>query len=215
MIPTKEQLAKIIGYEGSKCVRPMMILHAYKDCNIDCSCCYVRHDPKTYSAFDYGEIISDEALRKVIRTAKILHASVYTGTGEPFLHWHDFTLPKLIPLCKELEVPLILSTNGLWGSDDSIVDEVISSYDSAINFSIDWWHKVPIESLNHAIDRLADGNVKAQIFMSQITDEQHPLGHLKPHHYEDMLVHEYKLNHNGDTDQKLLFHDREGNLLRL
>lgn len=213
MIPLKSLLAEKIGYDGNKCVRPMMILHAYKDCNIDCSCCYIRHQ-NSYSAFDYGEIISDEALDNVMRLSKRLKASVFTGTGEPFLYWDTFTLPKLIPAAKKYDVPLILSTNGLWGNNDRLVDEVISNFDGVIQFSVDYWHKVPINNINHAIDRLADPNVKAMIYVAQITDKSHPLGHVKTHHWNDLFVWEYKMNENSKTDQYLLFHDRRGFLLR-
>lgn len=213
MIPTKEQLAPYIGYEDDKRVRPMMILHAYKDCNIDCSCCYIRHQD-SYCAFDYGEIIPDYALENVMRVSARLKATVFTGAGEPFLHWADFTLPKLIPAAKRHNVPLILSTNGLWGNDDKVIDELIRSFDGVVQLSVDWWHKVPIESINHAIDRLADPSVKTMVYMAQITDKDHPLGHKKPHHYDDMFVWEYKMNRNSDTDQKLIFHDRNGYVLR-
>lgn len=210
MIPSKDEVLNFMGVNSN----PMIILHPYKDCNIDCSCCYIKH-LNYYCAVNYGEILSDKALDRIIKGASKLHASVYTGSGEPFLHWSDFTLPKLIKLTNEYNIHLILSTNGLWGNNDTIINDIIENFNGLISFSVDFWHKVPIENINHALDRLSNKDIKTMVMMSQITDKNHPLGHIKPHFYENLFIEEMPLNNNYKYNNQIkYYHNRKGDLFK-
>lgn len=204
-------------YTGLNSHKPIIILHPYRDCNIDCSCCYIRHGGEnTFCTFKRdGLILSARATEKLMVAAKRLDATMFTGAGEPFLYWKEYTLPILIPLANKYGIHLTLSTNGLWGSNDKIIDELIENFKGVISFSVDYWHKVPIENVNHAIDRLASPSVKnIIIYMSQIVDKDHPKGHIKPHHFDDMFVKYFEMNNNGNDQQALYNHDKQGNLIR-
>lgn len=211
MIAEKEWMRKYVGYEDDK-THPTMILHMYLECNVNCEICYVRQKG-TYTAIHDGERLSDEALEKVVKYASEHNQTLYTGTGEPFLFWDDYTKPKLIPLVKKYNAKCVISTNGLWGNNDRIIQDVIDLEVPCISFSIDHWHKVPIENLNHVIERLSDQNVKTQIFMTQITSDEYPIGHIKPMNYDKLLKIEFPLNRNSNSNQGMSFHDRYGNII--
>ena len=211
MIAEKEWMEKYIGYESDK-TYPTMILHMYLECNVNCDICYVRQSG-TYTAIKNGEKLSDEALEKVVKYAAEHNQTLYTGTGEPFLFWNEYTKPKLIPLIKKYNAKCVISTNGLWGNNDTIIDDVIKLEVPCICFSIDHWHKVPIENLNHAIERLSDPSVKTRIFIAQITNKNFPIGHIKPINYDKLLKIEFPMNENTNENQGMSFHDRDGNII--
>lgn len=219
MIGNKKQMSRFLGYsENAKTKKkPIIMLHCYKDCNIDCPDCFVRHKP-TYCAFDYGEIISDATLKKLVSIAKKHHMAFFSASGEPFLHWDDFTYPKLLPLVEKNKIPFLLTTNGFWGDNDKIIDQLISVYTGTLMFSVDWEHKVPLEKINHAIDRLADPSIKTQIYVGQMTDKDHPLGHIKTHHWDELYVKQFTVdNSNQDSDEinkTYWYHTKEGDLFR-
>lgn len=211
MIADKEWMKKYIGYEDNK-TYPTLILHMFLECNVNCSICYVRHGG-TYAAIHDGERLNDEALEKVVKYAAEHNQTLYTGTGEPFLFWNEYTKPKLIPLVKKYNAKCVISTNGLWGNNDEIIQDIINLEVPCICFSVDYWHKVPLENINHAIEALSDSDVKTQIFMAQITDDKHPIGHIKPINYDRLLKVEFPLDRNSNSNQGMSFHDRDGNIV--
>lgn len=210
MIAEKEWLKKYIGYDTNT-THPVTILHMYDMCNLQCSCCYVRQG--CYMAIPSGTFLSDDALRNVVKESAERNQCIFTGIGEPFLFWDKYTKPKLLPLLKEYGAKCVISTNGLWGNNDDIIKDIISLEPECINFSIDYYHKVPIESLNHAIEILSSDSVKTRIFMSQITDSEHPIGHIKPINYDKLVKVEYPLNRNSNSNQGLSFHDADGHII--
>lgn len=220
MIATDEWLQRYIGYGENGEVFPMFILHPYKDCNADCPICYIRKEDN-YCALDYGEKLSPEATERFVKMCARKNGCLFTGSGEPFLYWNEWTKPILLPLVKEYGARLVISTNGLWGSNDTIIDEVIELQPDCVSFSVDWAHAttVPLENVNHAIERLADPSVQTRIYMSQITDDEHPLGHIKPLHFDDMVVVDYPIGDNskasfGNAQQPFVFHTSEGRCRR-
>lgn len=210
MIAEREWLKKYIGYD-TNVTHPVLILHMYDMCNLNCDCCYVKEG--IYKAIDSGVFLNKNALERVIMNAAKNNMCLFTGIGEPFLFWEEYTKPFLIPLLKRYNAKCVISTNGLWGNNDSIIDDIISLEVECIAFSIDSHHKVPIENLNHAIERLSDNNVKTKIYMSQITDNEHPIGHIKPINYEKLVKVEYPLGKNVDNGQGLGFHNANGDIV--
>lgn len=210
MIAEKDWLEKYIGYEENGIVHSVMILHMYDMCNLHCDCCYARGG--IYKAVPSGTFLSDEALENVVKYSSEVGSCMFTGVGEPFLYWDDYTKPKLIPLLKKYGTKCVISTNGLWGNNDKIIDDIIKLEVECISFSIDFQHKVPLENLNHAIERLSDNSVKTRIYMSQITNRDHPIGHVKPIKYEKMVKVEYPIGRNTDSGQGLMFHDANGKM---
>lgn len=210
MIAKKEFLQEYVGYRDGK-IYPVVILHMYRDCNLNCQICYVDD---SVTQMKKGEVLCEESLEKVVKYAAENDLCLYTGIGEPFLKWDEYTKPVLLKAVKKYNARIIISTNGLWGNDDRIIDEVIELAPEVICFSIDAFHNVPIETLNHVIERLSDDNVKTQIYMSQIYNNEFPQGHKKPIHYDDMHKIFFGLWRNSETDQKMIFHDKNGRIIK-
>lgn len=49
--------------------------------------------------------------------------------------------------------------------------------------------------------------------MAQITDDEHPMGHIKPINYDRLLKVEFPLDRNSNSNQGMSFHDRDGNIV--
>lgn len=209
MIAEKDWLKEYIGYYPEKTF-PTTILHMYTMCNLNCEVCYVK---SSGSCLKNGQFLSDKALEKVVKWSAEHNQCLYTGTGEPFLFWNEYTKPKLVSLIKKYNAKCIISTNGFWGKNENIINDIISLEVPCICFSIDYYHKVPIETINNAIEILSDKNVKTKIYMAQIVDDIHKIGHIKPINYDKLVKVEFPLNKNSSEDQGRSFHDANGNIV--
>ena len=205
MFGTFEELNEIISTNTNTFA--MFGLQYSLKCNIACPCCY---DLKA----DKSQILDDKNAEKWIKECGELGIGIFTIAGDPFANW-DWFKNVFIPLCHKYNTKYLLSTNGLWGNNDKIIQEVIDLDVKAITLSVDWWHQqfVPLSSIYNIFSKLKDA--KTKLFVSSVINNEHPIEEVCLQPYEDKItyitfdyINDRNLNH-----QNVFTHDFDGNII--
>lgn len=200
MFGTKEDIIEYYNANNSDKYKVCVLQCSYK-CNIDCKCCYVAKDLKKS---DY--LMPSDKLEKVVKYCAENDFPMYTGSWEPMSTW-EYTRDVLIPLCKKYNAKLIVSTNGLWGNNKKIIQEVVDSNIDMLYLSVDDFHKVDYSSIENILTEFQH-HKHTKVFIMTIE------GHRVPVPFEgQILVHEFKFGKQYDDKQILFSHDREGNIV--
>lgn len=206
MLGTIEELTEITSKNAFGCIAMFGLQHSLK-CNITCECCY---DLK----MDKSKILNDSDAEKWIKECASLGIGIFTIAGDPFADWEWFK-SFFIPMCHKYGTKYLLSTNGLWGNNDKIIQDVIDLKVKAITLSVDWWHQqfVPLSSIYNIISKLKDTETK--LFVSSVVNEEHPEEEVCLQPYEEDITY-IKFSYVNDRNlnyENVFTHDYDGNIV--
>jgi len=176
-------------------------------CNIQCSCCYdLNADTNNY--------LNEKDCERWIKECGERKIGVFMATGEPFLYW-DWIKNFFLPLCKKHNVIYLISTNGYWGKDNKIIQEILDYEIEELTISVDWWHQqfVPLETIYNIL-KVFEKTKKPKIYISQVFDKDHSKYEVYLPPFEEKLTYIdfIKVKDRWDNDKNIFTHDWDGNI---
>jgi len=176
-------------------------------CNAKCACCYDLDAPT-------HNYLNNEDCERWIKECGERKIGVFIATGEPFLYW-DWLKDFFIPLCNKHNVIYLISTNGYWGFDEKILQEIIDYKVTNITLSVDYWHQqfIPLSTIYNILKVYKDTKWP-KIFISVTWDKEHPKEevYLPPFERNLTIIDFIRVVDRWDNDKNIFTHDFNGNI---
>ena len=150
--------------------RRILIYHCDYHCNIQCEHCLITEKIRT----DFPGRIPDDIAERLIMEAGKNNLAVYPVSGDPWC-WYDYLKNFLLPMCEKYNTRRLISTNGKWGEDPTLIKEALELPIQNLILTVDYYHQkhIPIQSINNILD--AFKNHPTKVFIASCFTIQHPL----------------------------------------